>query len=282
VSRDTSFYYSFLVLPPSKRQAIVAVWDFCRAVDDAVDEVVDAAGMKAAAGGSRDPAACQIAAWRGELARCYDTRTPQTRQGTRLRPFIQRFDLPRRAFEDVIDGVAMDLEQQRYETFGALHQYCLRVASAVGLICVEIFGYQDERTREYAVQLGVALQLTNIIRDVAVDLANGRVYLPQEDLRRFGCTEGDLQNARVTSPVRALLQFECDRARGYYEQADRVLPALDARALIAARIMGAIYYEILRSIERADYDVFSRVIRVPRPRRAVIAAATWARAMLFS
>jgi len=279
--RDTNFYYSFFVLPPSKRQAIIAVWDFCRAVDDAVDE----AGMKVTVSGSLDRsldhAACRLADWRRELDRCYGRELPQTLQGNRLKPFIQRFHLPRRAFEDVIDGVAMDLEHQRYETFEALYQYCLRVASAVGLICVEIFGYRDGGTREYAIQLGVALQLTNIIRDVAVDLANGRLYLPLEDLARFDCSEADLRRGEVTAQVRALLQFECARARTCYEQASRVLPPVDARRLVAARIMGAIYYEILRSIEREDYDVFSRVIRVPRPRRAVIAASTWARALVL-
>jgi phytoene synthase len=175
----------------------------------------------------------------------------------------------------------MDLEHQRYDTFDALYEYCLRVASAVGLICVEIFGYRDGRSRDFAVQLGIALQLTNIIRDVAVDLADGRVYVPQEDLRRFGCSEEDLRRGEVTDRVRALIRFQCERARSYYEQAERALPAADSRALIAARIMGAIYFEILRSIERANYDVFSRVIRVPRLRRAVIAATTWAQGMLF-
>ena len=277
--RDTNFYYSFVVLPPQKRQAIIAVWDFCRAVDDAVDE--NRPGAKVEGAHSTHQASCDILAWRAELARCYDGHAPHTQQGRRLKPFVERFRLPRRAFEDVIDGVAMDLEHHRYETFDALVEYCLRVASAVGLICVEIFGYRDERSRDYAIQLGVALQLTNIIRDVAVDLADGRVYLPQEDLRRFGCSEEDLKKGLVTDRVEALIRFQCDRARSYYERAQQALPQADARALIAARIMGAIYFEILRSIERADYDVFSRIIRVPRPRRAVIAATTWARAMVF-
>lgn len=277
--RDTNFYYSFVVLPPQKRQAIIAVWDFCRAVDDAVDE--NRQGAQSEVFGSTHQAHDDILEWRAELARCYDGYAPHTLQGRRLKPFVERFRLPRRAFEDVIDGVAMDLEQHRYDTFEQLFEYCLRVASAVGLICVEIFGYRDDRSRDYAVQLGVALQLTNIIRDVAVDLADGRVYLPQEDLRRFGCSEEDLRSGQVTERVRALIRFQCERARSYYEKAEHVLPSADGRALIAARIMAAIYFEILRSIERAHYDVFSRLIRVPRPRRAVIAAKTWARVMAF-
>jgi len=292
MSRKTSFYYAFLILPADQRRAIIAVWDFCRAVDDAVDEPTEVApaGSKRTQPASQHVATSQQVAtardavrfWRAELARVYEGSAgqPETAQGRGLHPFVARFDLPRKAFEDVIDGVAMDLGHQRYRTFDALYQYCLCVASAVGLICVEIFGYRDDRARQYAVELGVALQLTNIIRDVAVDLAEGRLYLPLEDLSRFGCTEADLRKGQVTEQVRALLRFECDRARTYYERASRVLPAIDARRLIAARIMGAIYYEILQSVERTEYDVFSRIIRVPRPRRAVIAASTWARAML--
>jgi phytoene synthase len=202
-------------------------------------------------------------------------------QGRRLQPFVDRFELPRQPFEDLIDGVAMDLGNRRYETFDDLYQYCLRVASAVGLVCVEIFGYGDARTRDYAVRLGVALQLTNIIRDVGVDLEADRVYLPQEDLRQFGCTEAELREGQLTERVRALLEYQCDRARTYYRRASAELPPRDARGLVAAEIMGAIYFAILRRIERSGFDVLSRVIRVPRPVRALIAASTWARVMLW-
>jgi phytoene synthase len=272
VSRDTSFYYSFLVLPADKRSAIVAVWDFCRAVDDAVDE---AAG---------DEAAAEVGRWREELARCFDKGTPQTPQGMALQPLIAAFHLPRPAFEALIEGVEMDLHTTRYPTFADLYEYCIRVASAVGLMCVEIFGYKDPASRQYAVELGVALQLTNILRDVPGDFERGRIYIPTEDLARFGCSEGDLEAEAahaghgVRSPaVKKLLAFQAQRARDYYRRADAALPPTDARPLVAARIMGAIYRGILDRIEAADYDVFSRVIRVPRPRRALIAATTWAR-----
>lgn len=271
MARDTSFYYSFLVLPPRRRSAIVAVWDFCRAVDDAVDEA--APGVSAEA---------RLAMWRAELAACFCTDpgvSPQTPQGRALRPYVRQFNLPRGPFEDLIDGVEMDLAQVRYETFEALSEYCRRVASAVGLVCVEIFGYRDPAARAYAVTLGMALQLTNIIRDVAADLRCGRVYLPAEDLRRFGVTEDDLHAGRVTPAVAGLLRYECDRARSYYAMAAATLPAGDRRSLLAAEIMGAIYFEILRRIERAGYDVFSRRIRVPRPYRAVIALRLWTRAL---
>jgi phytoene synthase len=265
--RATSFYYSFLALPAEKRSAIIAVWDFCRAIDDAVDEPT--AG-KEDRGGEQ-----ALARWREEAARLYERREPATRQGRNLAPFIKRFNLPRTAFEDVIDGVAMDLDQRRYETFEALRQYCLRVASAVGLVCVEIFGYRDLQSREYAVDLGIALQLTNIIRDVGYDLRRGRLYIPLEDLRRFGCTEDDLRAGAVTGNVRNLLAFECERARQYYRKAEQGLPQPDARRLIAARIMAAIYADLLHTIERSNFDVFGRRLRVTRPRQAMIAALTW-------
>ena len=275
MSRDTSFYYSFLVLPPQKRRAIIAVWDFCRAVDDAVDEVVPEQEW---AGGLTDEARAraiaQIASWRSELDAAYQG-TPHSPQGVALQPFIREFNLPRARFEELIDGVEMDLSHARYETFDALIEYCRRVASAVGLICVEIFGYRDLGSLAYAESLGIALQLTNIIRDVAVDLRRGRIYLPGEDMRRFGVSEGDLRRGRVTPEVAALLQFECDRAHTYYQRAAWQLPATDAMSLVAAEIMGGIYYGILTRIEAANYDVFSSRIRVPRPHRAVIALRIW-------
>jgi phytoene synthase len=262
--RDTSFYYSFLVLPAEKRKAITAVWDFCRAVDDAIDD--DAIESSS------------ITCWRDEVARLYEAREPGTAQGRGLAPHIKAFNLPRSAFEDLIDGVEMDLGQQRYETFESLRQYCIHVASAVGLICVEIFGYRDVHTRDYAIDLGIALQLTNIIRDIPEDLRRGRLYVPIEDMKRFECGEDDLRAGVVTDKIWALLRFECDRAKAFYRKADEALPALDARRLVAARIMAAIYFELLRSIERRGYDVFRRVIRVPRPKRAAIAAIVWAKA----
>lgn len=266
--RATTFYYSFLVLPPEKRAAIIAVWDFCRAVDDAVDEPQ-----------GREPG-LTLSRWREELGRLYEDGRPATVQGQRLLPFIRQFKLPKSAFEDLIDGVAMDLERVRYDTFEVLRQYCLRVASAVGLICVEIFGYSDLHTRDYAIDLGIALQLTNIIRDVPVDLERGRVYIPTEDLNRFGCTEEDLRAGVVTDNLRQLLAFQAERARKFYRKAEAALPPLDERRLIAARIMGAIYLDLLRTIERSGYDVFRRRVRVSRPRQAMIAAATWIKVMV--
>jgi 15-cis-phytoene synthase len=275
LARDTSFYYSFLVLPADQRGAIVAVWDFCRAVDDAADE---------AEGGEAER---EVARWRDELARCYDGRPPQTAQGRALQPLIGAFNLPRSAFDALVEGVEMDLHPRRYDSFEDLYQYCIRVASAVGLLCVEIFGCRDGRARQYAIDLGVALQLTNILRDVPGDFGRGRVYIPVDEMARFGVAETDLADevnhaggGVRSAAVRQLLAFQAARARDYYARADAALPRPDARRLVAARIMGAIYRGILTRIERAGYDVFSRVIRVPRPQRALIAASVWARTFI--
>lgn len=269
MARDTSFSYSFLVLPTEQREAIGLVWDFCRAVDDAVDEAE-----------SESVAAVEIGKWRQEVERLFSGQSPLTPQGRHLQPIVARFTLSRQPFDDLVDGVEMDLHHRRYETFDELAGYCRRVASAVGLICIEIFGSRDSRSRDYAFNLGLALQLTNIIRDVAVDLANGRVYLPQEELARFNVTEADLQAGTVTLPVRELLSFQCQRARRFYLAAAQAAPHAEAHRLLAAEIMGGIYFEILQRIERSGFDVFTELIRVPKAVRARIALTIWARGQL--
>src|SRR5450759_5417565 len=268
MARKTSFYYSFLVLPAAQRQAIIAVWDFCRAVDDAVDE-------EAAATPGLPTGRAAVAFWRADLARAFEGGTPETAQGHRLQPFIAPFDLPRQAFEDVIDGVAMDLDTMRYATFTDLFEYCRRVASAVGMICIRIFGCRNARAGEYALNLGVALQLTNILRDVKTDLERDRVYLPLDDLAACGCTVGDLKSGVVTEPVRWLIAFECRRARELYQRAIDAIPPEDRKRLVAAEIMRAVYFETLRRIERSGFDVFTARTRVPRPRQAMIALKQW-------
>ncbi len=269
MGRDTSFSYSFLVLPADERQAVVAVWDFCRAVDDSVDEEPD-----------RARATGKAAAWREELACLFGGAPPSTSQGRNLQPFVARFNLSREPFDALVEGVEMDLVRTRYATYDELVEYCRRVASAVGLICIEIFGCRSAQAREYATELGLALQVTNIVRDVKGDLERGRLYLPQEDLARFGVDEADLAAGRVTRDVRRLLAFECDRARAHYARAARALPAGCGRKLVAAEIMGGIYFGILQRIERRGYDVFSEVIRVPKPARAAIALTVWMRSLL--
>jgi phytoene synthase len=265
MARKTSFYYSFFVLPADQRRAIIAVWDFCRAVDDAVDE---------AEPGGLDPRAA-VAEWRCEIARCYGVESPRTPQGQALKPFIVEFDLPRQAFNDVIDGVAMDLDHMRYETFADLLEYCRRVASAVGMICIRVFRCESPSARDYAMHLGVALQLTNILRDIRDDLSRGRVYIPLEDLAAAGCTVEDLAAGQMTPAIRKLLAFECNRARDFYSKALAARPESDRRRLGAAEIMRAVYFKTLTRIEQRGYDVFSGRARVARPIQAWIALRQW-------
>jgi phytoene synthase len=271
MARDTNFYYSFLVLTPSRRQAIVAVWDFCRAVDDAVDEVsVETEADRAAA-------RVRLDEWRREIARCFTGEPPETRQGQALQPLIKQFDLPRGPFSDLVDGVAMDIGHRRFKTFAELYQYCYRVASTVGIICVQIFGCQDAQSRDYAMDLGLALQLTNILRDVKKDLGVGRLYIPLDDLARHEVTEEMLVHDTASPAVRALLRAQAARARDYYGRATRAIPPDESRRLIAAEIMSGIYQAILAEIERRDFDVFGETVRVSRPRRLWIAITIWTR-----
>ena len=278
MSRPTSFYYAFLVLPRPQREAMIAVWDFCRAVDDEVDEP-PAAVATLPPEERRTAIRAALDGWRAEIERCYHG-TPETAHGRALQPWIGHFNLSRAPFDDLIDGVEMDLDRDRYASFDELYEYCRRVASAVGYVCVEIFGQRTAAAREYALNLGLALQLTNILRDVGADAARGRVYLPQDDLARFGCTDEDLRASTITPRVAALLAFESGRARAFYARAARVLPSLDRRAMVAAEIMGRIYREILSRVEQAGYDVFSSRVRVPKSRQAALAVGTWLRTRL--
>jgi 15-cis-phytoene synthase len=271
VTRKTSFYYSFLALPAQKRHAITAVFDFCRAVDDSVDLETDPVRANDA-----------VVGWRDEVARVFTGGAPTTTEGRQLQPFVKPNHLPRDQFDALVDGVAMDATPRRYQTFADLEPYCHRVASSVGLMCAEIFEYQQPAVLDYARDLGVALQLTNILRDVGVDYRCGRMYLPIEDLALNGCTEQDIgrevaQSGRgVQSPrVRAALEAHAVRARHFFAKANAALPDVDASRFLAAEIMREIYWEILQRIEAADYDVFSQVIRVPRPTQARLALKTW-------
>ncbi len=259
----SNFFYAFLCLPRAQREAIFACYAFCRIVDDAVDLGQDRAAQRA-----------ELRRWRDEIARVYEGQ-PEHPAGQRLQVAVRRFPIPRAALEEIIAGVEMDMDHPTYETFEALYPYCYRVASAVGLCCIEIFGYTDPRTREYAVNLGVALQLTNILRDVQADARAGRVYLPQADLRRFGVTAEDFAEGRYTPQFVQLMAFEAARARDYYQRAWAALPAVDARRLFAAEIMGRTYWALLRAIEARRFDVFGGRVTLPTHRRVGIALRGW-------
>jgi 15-cis-phytoene synthase len=271
MTRKTSFYYSFLVLPSAERRAITAVFDVCRAIDDAVDLESDPARAAAA-----------LEEWRMEVGRIFDGGSPRTPQGRALQPFVKPFHLPREQFDALIAGVGMDAAPLRFQTFEELEPYCHRVASSVGLICAEIFQYKDSAVLAYAKDLGVALQLTNILRDVGVDYRRNRMYLPIADLARSGCTEDDIRReveragkGAVAANVRAALAHQARLAREYFARAVAALPREDASRFVAAEIMHGIYFELLKRIEAADYDVFSQIVRVPRPAQARLALRTW-------
>ena len=273
MARDTNFAYSFLALSSDRREAITAVWDFCRAVDDEVDEHEERPLAERRAALQR---------WRDEVAACFGGGQPRTPQGQALADVARKFPIARLPFEQLIDGCAMDLEPTRFDTFCDLRAYCYKVASTVGLICIEIFGYQNPGTRRYAEELGLALQLTNILRDVPSDLARGRLYLPLDELAAHGVTEADLRAGRLTPGISALFERQARRAREQFARAEAALPPEDARRLVAARIMGAIYRDLLTRIETREYDVFAGRVRVPTFHKARLAITTWMRTMASS
>lgn len=271
MARKTSFYYSFLALDRERRAGIIAVFDFCRAVDDSVDAESDP---------SR--AAKAVATWRREIDLIFGGGQPTTPQGQALQAVAGSFRMSREPFDALVDGVEMDTTPRTYATFAELEPYCHRVASAVGLMCLYVFGVRGPAAETYARDLGVALQLTNILRDVGVDFANGRVYLPVEDLTRFGCTVDDIRaavegrSAALTNErLRAVLEHQGARARVFFARAVRALPENDRASLLPAEIMRAIYWALLQRITDARYDVFPAVIRVPRPTQARLALSAW-------
>jgi phytoene synthase len=260
---NTSFYYSFSLLPRPKREAIHAVYAFCRYSDDIVDEEDD-----------QQRKIVRLRRWRIELNRALRG-TSSSSLLNQLSATARRFNIPVELFYEVLRGMEMDLTTTRYETFDDLLEYCYLVASTVGLICRKIFGYRNESTRDYAVNLGIALQLTNILRDVKDDAKRGRIYIPREDLARFGYSEDDLLRCRYTPAFRSLMEFECLRARSYFDKARAALRNEDKRFFFAARVMSSIYAHILDRIEKAEYNVFDRRISLPRLLKVLIALRYW-------
>ena len=264
-SSGSSFYYSFLFLPPNRRRAITALYAFCREVDDVVDEC-------------QDPqiAATKLAWWRQELDRLYagQPEHPVTRA---LRPVLDEFSLPREQLLEIIDGMEMDLQQTRYLDFKALSLYCYRVASVVGLLAAEIFGYQERGTQKYAHDLGTAFQLTNIIRDVGEDARRGRIYLPLDELKRFDVPVADILNARHSDNFRRLIEFQIERAEQYYTQALAELPAADRKAQRSGLMMAAIYRTLLGEIRRDGCLVLNQRTSLTPLRKLWIAWRTWVR-----
>ena len=259
----TNFYYAFLFLPRKKREAIFSVYAFSRHTDDIVDRAASTAEAK-----------CRLEHWRDQLHACYaGNATHPIAQN--LQAVIRDFPIPKARFLALIEGVEMDLTKNRYATFDELRAYCYRVASVVGLICIEIFGYSNPQTREYATNLGIALQLTNIMRDVHTDWQQNRIYLPQEEMARFGYAEQALARAEHNASFVELMRFQSRRAWAYYRTADESLPDEDRASMYSAQIMGRIYARLLVKIQRANYDVFHAPIRLNNAYKLGIALRYW-------
>ena len=258
----SSFYYSFLSLPEKKRDAIIAVYAFCREVDDIVDSRADPAIKQT-----------KISWWHQEIKNLY-TGQPQHPITKALKPIVDSFNLPEEYFQEVLDGMEMDLQQKRYANFKELGLYCYRVASVVGLMSAEIFGYQDSQTLKYANDLGMAFQLTNIIRDVYDDILNDRIYLPQDELERFGVTEQDLRQQKHTDAFQKLMAFQVERAESYYKKAFEQLPESDRFTQRTGIIMAEIYHTLLNEVVNDGCHVLTRRISLPLLRKIWIAWKT--------
>lgn len=265
-SSGSSFYYSFLFLPPNRRRAITALYAFCREVDDVVDECRDP-----------DTARTKLAWWRTEIAGSFSGTAshPVTRA---LVPVIGEFDLPQKNFQNIIDGMEMDLAQQRYADFAALQRYCFHVAGVVGLMAAEIFGYRDPATLRYAEDLGTAFQLTNIIRDVGEDARRGRIYLPLDELDDHGVAPSEILQLRETDAFRTMMRFQIERAENYYERALAQLPRGDRRNQRPGLVMAAIYRTLLSEIKADGCRVLNRQTRLTPVRKLWLAWKTWLRA----
>lgn len=278
----SNFSYSFSLLPRVERTAIRTVYDFCRYTDDLVDEDIQLAipGIDLKEELKIERKRVRLEWWRDEVEKCYAGRSRHPILAS-LHKVISRFKIPKQYFLTLIDGVEMDLIRNRYETFDELRDYCYSVASIVGLITIEIFGYKFETTKEYAIELGIALQMTNILRDIRKDAEMGRIYLPQEDLRRFGVKEHDILNGNYNLAFINLMKYEVARTRSYYESARSKLAKNERFTLFAAQIMDAIYFRLLRKIELAEFNVFQKRITVSTPHKVLIAMKFWMGSILF-
>ena len=259
----SSFYYAFLFLPAERRRAITALYAFCRDVDDAVDEASEP-----------QIAAAKLAWWRSEVTNLY-AGAPQHPVTRALAPFTGKFSLSAERLNEIIDGMEMDLRQTRYLDWPALERYCHLVAGVVGMLAAGIFGYSNPRTLEYARALGIAFQLTNVIRDVGDDARKNRIYIPMEDLQRFEVPASDILQGRESAAFRALMGFEAQRARTYYDKAMAALPPEDRRAQRSGLIMSAIYRSLLEEIERDEFRVLSQKTALTPLRKLYIAWRTW-------
>ncbi len=260
----SSFTVSFIFLPKMQRDAMTALYAFCREVDDVVDECTD-----------YSVAQIKLNWWKSEVVNLYNN-TPQHPVTKALQPFISQFSLAQEHFLEIIDGMEMDLKFNRYENFKQLQLYCYRVASVVGLLSASIFGFTNRKTLKYAHDLGMAFQLTNIIRDVGEDARRGRIYLPLDELRKAKVTEEDILQSRESPAVKELIEYQIERAETYYDKALRELPAEDTKQQRAGLMMAAIYRTLLREIKTDSAEkVLNYKTKLPPLRKILLAVQTY-------
>jgi phytoene synthase len=262
----SSFYYAFNLLPAEQRDAMNTVYAFCRQTDDIVDEgsVTDELKFE------------KLRKWRIELEKSFYGHSDY-QLINKLSKTIQKFNIPLDPFFDLLKGMEMDLQKKRYITFDDLRTYCYHVASTVGLMCIEIFGYRHPSAKDFAVNLGIALQLTNILRDVKKDADKGRIYLPKEDMEKFSYYESDLLNNTYNENFQNMMKYQVERARDYFDSATACLNLEDKKAMFAARAMQHIYYRMLNKIVDADYDVYNKQIKVSTAKKVGISLGVWAK-----
>jgi len=259
---------AFILLPQTKRDAMSALYAFCREVDDVADEDSVPPEQRRA----------QLAEWREDIRRACEGASPRFQVNQELMPVIQNFRLPFALFDELIRGCEMDLEIHRYADSKQLESYCYRVASVVGLLSIEIFGYQDSACRDYAIDLGQALQLTNILRDVRADAARGRIYLPLDALKQFNVSEDDILHFRYSENFHALADSVAARARHFYQRARNTLPAPDRHSMVAAELMGSVYWQLLQKLEAHRFQVFGpQPVRLSKPHKLALVFGSWIR-----
>ena len=257
---------AFVLLPRAKRDAMSALYAFCREVDDVADNEF----------APLDRRRTQLAVWREDIRRACTGGAPEFPVNRELQPVIQQFRLPFNLFDELLKGVGMDLDIKRYENYEQLELYCHRVASVVGLLSIEIFGYKNAACRDYAVHLGKALQLTNILRDVRTDADRGRIYFPLSELARFNVTPDEILRHEYSERFAQLAGSVARRARGFYRQARETLPDEDRRAMVAAELMGAVYWQLLKKLERRKFDIFGpKPLKLSKPEKLALIFRSW-------
>jgi phytoene synthase len=259
---------AFVLLPKPRRDAMSVLYAFCREVDDVADE--DSAPV--------EDRRKRLSEWRADVKRACENQSPEFPVNRELQPVIQEYSLRFELFDELIKGCEMDLDIKRYENFEQLELYCYRVASVVGLLSIEIFGYQNPAARDYAVSLGKALQLTNILRDVKTDAARGRIYLPESELKKFNVGEDEILRGHYSENFRALAESVAARAKGFYSAAKQTLPPEDRKNMAAAELMGMVYWRLLKKLERAQFNVFgAQPVGLSKPQKLALIFQSWLR-----